>query len=91
VAGSRVVCDRGWLPHARQVGATGTTVAPALYIACGISGAWQHVIGMQASNLVVAVNRDPQATIFNHADIGVVADLKTLLPALIAACAELAE
>jgi electron transfer flavoprotein alpha subunit len=83
VAGSRPVCDRGWLPYNRQVGITGTTVAPALYIACGISGAAQHVAGMSGAGLVVAINKDPKAAIFNHADIGVVEDLETFLPLLI--------
>jgi electron transfer flavoprotein alpha subunit len=86
VAGSRPVCDRGWLPYDRQVGITGATVAPALYIACGISGAPQHLAGMSGAELVVAINKDPKAAMFNHADIGVVEDLKTFLPLLIEAC-----
>jgi electron transfer flavoprotein alpha subunit len=86
VAGSRPVCDRGWLPYSRQVGITGATVAPALYIACGISGAAQHVAGMSGAELVVAINKDPRAAIFQHADIGVVEDLATFLPLLIEAC-----
>lgn len=83
VAGSRPVCDSGWLPHHRQVGMTGATVAPDLYIACGISGAFQHVAGMQGAGFVVAVNRDPRAPIFQVADVGIVADLSTFLPVLI--------
>jgi electron transfer flavoprotein alpha subunit len=85
VAGSRIVCDAGWLPYNRQVGATGATVAPRLYMACGISGTHQHVAGMQGSELVVAINHDPQAAIFNIADIGVVEDLEAFLPLLIEA------
>ncbi len=85
VAGSRIVCDAGWLAYNRQVGVTGATVAPKLYMACGISGAYQHVGGMQGAELVVAVNRDPRAAIFHHADIGVVADLEVFLPRLIEA------
>ena len=85
VAGSRIVCDAGWLAYNRQVGVTGATVAPKLYLACGISGAYQHVGGMQRAELVVAVNRDPRAAIFNQADVGVVADLEVFLPLLIEA------
>ena len=86
VAGSRPVCDRGWLPYDRQVGITGATVAPALYVACGISGAAQHIAGMSGAGLVVAINKDPRAAIFQHADIGIVEDLTTFLPLLIDAC-----
>ena len=88
VAGSRPVCDRGWLPYRRQVGITGATVAPALYIACGISGAAQHLAGMSGAGLVVAINKDPGAAVFHHADIGVVEDLATFLPLLIEACGQ---
>jgi electron transfer flavoprotein alpha subunit len=83
VAGSRIVCDAGWLPYNRQVGITGATVAPRLYLACGISGTHQHVAGMQASKRIVAINTDPGAAIFNIADVGVVEDLETFLPLLI--------
>ncbi len=86
VAGSRPVCDRGWLPYSRQVGITGTTVSPALYIACGISGAAQHLAGMSGAGLVVAINKDPRAAFFHHADIAVVEDLTTFVPLLIEAC-----
>ena len=86
VAGSRPLCDAGWLPYARQVGATGATVAPKLYLACGISGAAQHLAGMRGSTFVVAVNTDPHAAIFRAADVGVVEDLATFLPLLTAAC-----
>jgi electron transfer flavoprotein alpha subunit len=85
VAGSRIVCDAGWLPYHRQVGVTGATVAPELYLACGISGAFQHLAGMSGSRFVVAINSDPHAAIFNAADVGVVADLNTFLSLLIEA------
>lgn len=85
VAGSRIVCDAGWLPYHRQVGVTGATVAPELYLACGISGAFQHLAGMSGSRFVVAINSDPQAAMFNAADVGVVEDLNTFLPLLIEA------
>jgi electron transfer flavoprotein alpha subunit len=84
VAGTRIVCDRGWLPYDRQVGVTGATVAPALYLACGLSGAAQHLMGMRGSGFVVAVNTDPLAPICAEADLCIVADLTVFLPALIA-------
>ncbi|MBI9082050.1 MAG: electron transfer flavoprotein subunit alpha/FixB family protein [Desulfobacterales bacterium] len=83
VAGSRPVCDQGWLPYNRQVGVTGKVVAPDVYIACGISGASQHVAGMAGSGLVVAINTDPHAAIFREADIGIVEDLTTFIPVLL--------
>ena len=83
VAGTRIVCDRGWLDYDRQVGVTGVTVTPALYIACGISGASQHVMGMRGSGFVVAINTDPQAAICAEADVCIVEDLKTFLPMLL--------
>jgi electron transfer flavoprotein alpha subunit len=83
VAGTRIVCDRGWLGYARQVGITGTTVTPALYIACGISGATQHRVGMHGSQFVVAINTDPGAPIFNEADLCIVEDLTTFIPRLL--------
>ena len=83
MAGSRPVCDRGWLSVRRQVGISGSRVTPALYLACGISGAAQHLAGMSGSGFVVAVNRDSRAAIFHHADVGVVEDLTTFLPVLI--------
>lgn len=85
VAGSRLVCDAGWLPYSRQVGVTGATVSPALYLACGISGAFQHLAGMSASRFVAAINKDADAAIFHAADVGVVEDLNTFLPLLIEA------
>jgi electron transfer flavoprotein alpha subunit len=80
VAGTRIVCDRGWLGYDRQVGVTGATVAPALYIACGVSGASQHVMGMRGSGFVIAINTDPQAAICAEADVCVVEDLKAFIP-----------
>ena len=83
VAGSRIVCDLGWLDYARQIGVTGCTVAPALYIACGISGAIQHVSGMRGSGFIVSINTDPKAAIFNMSDVCIVEDLATFIPILI--------
>ena len=80
VAGTRILCDRGWLGYHLQVGVTGATVAPALYVALGISGASQHVMGMRASGFVIAVNSDRQAPIFNEADVGIVEDITSFIP-----------
>ena len=77
---SRALCDLGWLGYKHQIGLTGRTVAPKLYIACGISGAVQHIAGMRDSRFIVAVNRDPRATIFQVADIGIVEDLNSFIP-----------
>lgn len=79
VAGSRPLCDDGWLPFSGQVGQTGATVAPELYMACGISGAQQHLAGMRGSKLVVAINLDAHAPIFLEADIGIIEDLEEFL------------
>ncbi len=83
VAGSRIVCDMGWLGYPHQVGVTGATVSPQLYIACGISGALQHVMGMQGSEFIVAINKDPSAAIFQVADSCIVEDLTVFIPEFI--------
>jgi electron transfer flavoprotein alpha subunit len=82
IAASRPICDEGWLPMERQIGSSGQTVAPKLYLALGISGAIQHVVGMKGSRTIVAINKDQNAPIFEIADYGIVADIFEVMPAL---------
>ena len=91
VGASRVAVDSGWVPSEMQVGLTGKMTSPKLYFAIGISGAMQHMAGCSGARTIVAINKDPEAAIFEHAHLGIVGDFRKIVPALTAACRELRE
>jgi electron transfer flavoprotein alpha subunit len=88
LAATRKVTDKGWLPRARQVGITGRSIAPRLYVALGLSGKFNHMVGVRAAKTILAVNTAPDALVFGHTDVGIVGDWRDVLPRL---CAQLAE
>ena len=83
VAGTRAAVDEGWIEFSRQIGQTGKTIRPKVYIGCGVSGAIHHIIGIKNSKKIIAVNKDPRAPIFKIADVGIVGDLNEIIPRLI--------
>ena len=82
---SRAIVDAGWVPYSHQVGQTGKTVKPRVYVACGISGATQHMVGMKGSDNIIAINKDSEAPIFSIADLGIVGDVHKVMPKLLEA------